>query len=96
MNKIKDKTVLNIQSMQDVPPAIAPIKGKPDRIEYSMTFRIPRGTADRLQEMARLRRTTLQALIAEAVDRWLRAEGEGHFYPEGFFEARKKSRKSST
>ena len=63
-------------------------KPKRDRKEgskfYPMTFRIPRQTADRLSQIAFERKTSLQALVAEAVDRWMRDERQGTFLPEGW------------
>ena len=57
-------------------------RGKPENDYYKMTFRIPRKTARRMQDIAHARSTTLQDIVAAACDAWLIKENEGTFYPE--------------
>lgn len=51
--------------------------------DVSATFFIPRPTHKRMREIALDRNTSLQQLMAEAVDLWLKTNGEGPFYPPG-------------
>jgi hypothetical protein len=52
-------------------------------LETAATFYIPRPTLKRLREIALDRSTSLQQLLVEAVDQWLKKQGEGPFYPAG-------------
>jgi hypothetical protein len=54
-----------------------------------MSFYIPRPTAERMQEYAQAHKTSLQQIVAEAVDRWLAEQMLPPFYPEGWLERRK-------
>jgi len=56
---------------------------KTDAIDVRQTFFIPRSTNARLKQIAETRMTSVQQLLAEATDRWLEANGEAPFYPEG-------------
>ena len=50
---------------------------------HTMSFRMGMPTADRLEEIAIERRTTVQDLVAFALDKWLREEKLGEFiYPK--------------
>jgi hypothetical protein len=57
-------------------------RGRPELNVYKMTFRIPRKTYDKLNEVARDRKTTLQDIVAAAVDLWMIQEQEGRFFPD--------------
>lgn len=85
----KEKTVHTMESIigktaENRPHMVAAVRGDPDREIYSMSFRMPRETSDRLTEIARQRKISLQGLIAEYVDRCMREDNEGTFLPEGF------------
>jgi hypothetical protein len=86
----KKDTKNSLESMvSNAPPEPAPYVAKPKRDKtegrfYPMTFRIPRPTADLLSEIAFVRKTSLQAIVAEAVDLWLRKEQQGTFLPKGW------------
>jgi hypothetical protein len=62
----------------------APKRGRPDKPYVAGTILIPRPTNDRLNIMARDRKTSLQGLFMEALDMWLAAQGEPPFLPEGW------------
>jgi hypothetical protein len=46
-------------------------QGRLENSDTNMTFSMPRGTAARLKEIAIAENTSLQQLIAVAVDEWL-------------------------
>jgi len=62
----------------------APVRGRPDKPYVAGTILIPRPTNDRLNALARDRKTSLQGLFMEALDMWLAAQGEPPFLPEGW------------
>ena len=63
----------------DRAPLTAQIRGEPSKAKYSMTFFMPRPTARRMKAIALERNTSLQQLVAEAVDEWLAKRGEPPF-----------------
>ncbi len=88
MVKKKDQPVdLNIDTGGDASgKGYTPrIRGKPERDLYPMTFRMPRKTQKVLALYAVEQNTTLQDLVAQAVDEWMRARDLGDFDPEGYF-----------
>ena len=65
----------------DRPTLAAKTRGKPEKRNASMTFFIPRPTHERMRAIALGRNTSLQQLVAEAVDEWLAKRGEPPFEP---------------
>ena len=60
-------------------------RGRPERDLYHMTFKMPRKTQKKLSTFAADQNTTLQDLVAQAVDEWMQARGVGDFDPDGYF-----------
>lgn len=71
------------------PMVKAKTKGRPGNRRYAMTFYIPRPTVERMQDHALTNKTSLQQIVAEAVDKWLAEKMLPPFYPEGWFDGRK-------
>lgn len=65
----------------DRPTLAAGVRGNPEKKKASMTFFIPRPTHERMRAIALSRNTSLQQLVAEAVDEWLAKNGEPPFQP---------------
>jgi hypothetical protein len=82
---VSKKTFEAIVSANEPEPVVARRKPKKSGSDiYPATFRIPRPTAERLIEVAKQRETSLQGLMEEAMDRWMRSENEGVFFPDGW------------
>jgi hypothetical protein len=84
----KEKTVKTMESIigkttEDRPRMVAPTKGVPEYEFYNMSLRMFRETADKLADAAKQRHISLQGIVSEAVDRYMREEGIGTFLPEG-------------
>ncbi|MFM9850157.1 MAG: hypothetical protein ACKVP3_23745 [Hyphomicrobiaceae bacterium] len=62
---------------------VAQSRYKDEESDVSATFYIPRPTHKVLRRIALDRDTSLQQILVEATDRWLKANGEGPFYPPG-------------
>ena len=62
------------------------IKGKTPEDWTSATFFMPRATHRTLRMEALTRDTTLQGILAKAVDDWLRKEGLPGFFPPDMIE----------
>jgi hypothetical protein len=71
---------------QERPTLKARTRGNPAKRNYSMSFYIPRPTAERMQDHARTNNTSMQQIVAEAVDKWLAEQLLPPFYPEGWFD----------
>ena len=56
---------------------------------YPATFRIPRPTHALLSEHINRHRLTLQGVLAEALDEWMRKHKVGTFLPANWEEAKK-------
>ena len=71
------------------PAASAPIKARPKGGQeetgkyYNASFRIPRPTMNKVADHLRIHDLSLQGILAEAFDAWLRANNVGTFLPEG-------------
>jgi hypothetical protein len=91
MIKKKDETASTMKNLlsssaEEKPTVTLKARGEPERKLYSATLRIPRPTAERMQQIAFDRKTTMQRIMALALDEWLRKENEGTFYPDGWDE----------
>jgi hypothetical protein len=73
------------QASQPRPVVKARTKGNPAKRNYAMSFYIPRPTVEHMQEYAHAHKTSLQQIVAEAVDKWLAEQMLPPFYPEGWF-----------
>lgn len=74
------ETLGNASAAERTPLQAQP-RGEPSKGKYSMTFFLPRPTAMRMKAIALDRNTSLQQLVAEAVDEWLAKRGEPPFQP---------------
>lgn len=83
MVKDKDDKKMHTESA----PYVAPKRRKTeDNKYYPATIRLPRPTQKKLAAYALEHNTSLQGLVAEAIDAYMRAHGIGTFLPEGWEE----------
>jgi hypothetical protein len=88
MSKIKghvlNKTLLSEASAASVSrptwQAEQRVKTAPDKKKTNITFFLALSTHKRLKEIALERNTSLQQIVAQAVDEWLAREADGAVY----------------
>jgi hypothetical protein len=76
--------IKTVSEMQEQPDVVAePAEGS-NTAWVRHTFMIPRPTHDRLREMAFVKKVSVQKLLEEMADSWLKRKNEPGFYPEGW------------
>lgn len=83
---IDPNTGAALSAVMDPPKPKKPKKPRvrPDLPYVRGTFLVPRGTYERIHELARKRHTTFQGILQELVDDWLASQGEPPFFPAGW------------